>query len=234
MEPVTLAIIAAAGLLLASGKKKGRPSGGGSYRERFRVDSKEERIAVMNDIRSMSAWYSNEFGSMPFLADFLTVTAFRESRFNPAAFNQEVATNPNKTMGLSALGLFGQRPDFMFKKANGLESLKSKPYLIHNPKWAFVTAVYHIWDADQTAISKSGREADWAAVRRWWGYPSKVDDFDMMDEFSQKSAMRFEEAIHDCNSSYGTNIDPDFMWMPVESDGYPGMDVMLKAFGLKK
>jgi len=230
MEPVTLAIIAAAGLLLASGKKKGGSSSDGSYRERFRVDSKEERIAVMDDIRSMSAWYSNEFGSMPFLADFLTITAFRESRFNPASANPEIKTNPSN----AARGLFGQRPQYMFKKSNGLESLKSKPYLIHNPKWAFVTAVYHVWDADQSAIRKNGREADWAAVRRWWGLPRLVHDFDMVEEFSQESYIKFEEAVHDCNSSYGTNIDPDFMWMPVESDGYPGMDVMLKAFGLKK
>lgn len=228
MEPVTLAALAAAGLLILSGKKKS----GGSYVpvERFRAKTREDRVRYLNEIRSMSIWYSKTFDSMPYLADYLTVVAYIESRFNPAAANPEIKRNPTN----AARGLFGQRPQYMFKEENGLEALKGRPNLIHDPRWAFVTAVFHIWDADQTVIRRAGREADWASIRRWWGYPSKIYDFDLLEEFSQKSLAKFQDGIAGVNEDYGTDIDPNFVWMPVESAGYPGMDVMIKAFGLKK
>jgi hypothetical protein len=228
MEPITLAALAAAGLLALSGGKKS----GGSYVpvEKFRARSREDRVKYLREIRSMSGWYSNTFDSMPYLADYLTVVAYIESRFNPAAANPEIKRNPMN----AARGLFGQRPQFMFKEENGLEALKNRPNLIHNPKWAFVTAVFHIWDADQTSIRRANREADWAGVRRWWGYPSKIYDYDLLEDFSQRSLSKFQNGIDGVNEEYGTGIDPNFIWRPVESAGYPGMDAMIKAFGLKK
>jgi len=227
MDPITLAALAAAGLLVLSGGKR---SGGSAPVEKFRAKTRADRIKYLDEIRSMSTWYSNTFGSMPYLADYLTVVAYIESRFNPAAANPEIKRNPMN----AARGLFGQRPQYMFKEENGLEALKSRPNLIHNPKWAFVTAVFHIWDADRTVIRQTNREADWASIRRWWGYPSKIYDFDLLEEFSQRSLANLQDGIAGVNSDYGTDIDPNFVWIPVESAGYPGMDVMIKAFGLKK
>lgn len=226
VEPITLALAAAASLFLLKGKSGGSSSGA---RDKFKATSHQDRLKYLEEVRSMSQWYSNRYGSMPDLADFLTIVGFIESRFNPAAANPEISSNPSN----AARGLFGFRPNTAFRSKNGLESLRSSPNLLYNPRWSFVCAVFHVYDADRTA-SRKGYQADWVAVRRWWGYPSKLDDFDMVEEFSQNSLRKFDTAVFECNNIYGTNVDPDFMWNSVRSGGFPGMEVLLKDFGLRK
>lgn len=228
MEPITLALLALGGFALLGGK---RSSGGGVKSGGWAVKGKEDRAAMLNEIRSMSFHYSNEFGSMPLLADFLTVTAFRESNFNPAATNPEVKTNPAN----AARGLFGMRPKSVLRPDNGLEFLRSSPNVLLNPRWSFVCAVDHVWRACDKVYGKMGTGTNWTAVRRWWGYPSLVTDFDISDSRSKKSLSKLEKAIFDCNKGYGTNIDPDFIWQSIAGwQNYPGMGVMVDVYGLGK
>ena len=223
MDPATLAAVAL-GLLFIGGGKKPHTKGV------KKPLSKAERIEMMNEIRSMSNHYSSEFNSMPFLADFLTVVGYRESNFNSSAVSPEIKTNPKN----AERGLFQLRPRTAFKKQNGLESKIHDPDILFNPRWSFVCAVYHIWDACDT-LSKKGFTPNFSAIRRWWRLPSLADDYDLIDELSQDVARRFEKATLDCNQYYGTNIDPDFVWAQVENwDNYPGMDVMLNVYGLSK
>lgn len=225
MEPLTVATLVAAGLLVLGGKK---PGSSASSRNKFRATSQEDRRRYLAEVRSMSNWYSDRYG-MPDLADYLTVVGFIESRFNPAAANPEISKNPAN----AARGLFGMRPRTAFKAENGLERMRSNPNALYNPRWSFVCAVYHIYDADQTARRK-GFIADWVAVRRWWGRPSKLDDVGLFEEFSVNSLRKFEKGLRECNEQYGTDINYDFMWNAVRSGGFPGMDTLLKDFGLRK
>lgn len=224
MEPITLALIALGGLALVGGGKKSRGAGGG-----WAIKGKEDRVRMINEIRNMSFYYSNRFGSMPYLADFMTVTAFRESNFNPNKANPEIEKNPMN----AARGLFGMRPETAFTPSNGLEALRNSPNTLLNPRWAFVTAVNGVYRACDSVYRDSGRTANFAAVRRWWGYPSNVHDFDLTKQHSKDSLAKLEKAIDDCNDAYGTQIDPDFIWRPISGwKNYPGMGIMLSEYGL--
>lgn len=225
MEPITLALLALGGLAFVGAKpRRGKSSSGG-----WAIKGKEDRRRMLNEIRNMSFYYSNRFGSMPYLADFLTVTAFRESNFNPNKANPEIKTNPMN----AARGLFGMRPETAFASSNGLTSMRARPNTLLNPKWAFATAVSGVFRACDSVDRKSGRTADFAAVRRWWGYPSNVHDFDLQKQHSQESLAKLEKAIDDCNDGYGTQIDPDFIWRPISGwKNYPGMGIILQAYGL--
>jgi len=227
MDPLTLAALAVGGLFLLGGKKGG---GGSSSSKKWAVKGPEDRRQWLNEIRSMSYWYSNTYGSMPHLADYLTVVGFIESRFNPAATNPEVKTNPMN----AARGLFGARPKTAFKESNGLEYMRQYPNALLNPKWAFVTATFSVWQACNAVDREGSGVADWASIRRWWGFPSKVHDFNFDDPWSYGNLERFEAGLHKCNEQYGTGIDPDFVWQKVRGwDNYPGMPVMIKVFGLE-
>lgn len=227
MDPVTLAAIALGGAVLFGGKKKRRSSGvsGGGWA----VRGDEDRVYWLNEVRSMSHWYSNQYNSMPFLADYMTVVGFIESRFNPATINPEIKDNPN-----AARGLFGIRPETAFKTKNGLKAMRAYPNALLNPRWAFVTALFSIWQACDAVHRKGSGVADWASIRRWWGYPSKVHDFNFDDPYSAGNLERFEEGLHGCNAEFGTNIDPDFVWQKVQGwNNYPGMQTMIQSFGLQ-
>lgn len=229
MDPVTLAILALGGVALLGGKKSASRSGsvasGG-----FAVRGKADRASMLNEVRNMSFHYSNRFGSMPRLADFLTVTAFRESNFNPEAINPEVKTNPAN----AARGLFGMRPETAFKESNGLLFMRNHPNALLHPRWAFVCAVDHVWRACSATMRKSETTANFAAVRRWWGWPVLVHDFDLENSKSRASAEKFEKATNDCNRAYGTNINPNFVWGPIQNwENYPGMETMLGIYGLR-
>ena len=228
MDPVTLAVIALGGAALLKGNKKsGRKtvSGGG-----WGVKGDQDRLYWLNEIRTMSYWYTQNFGSMPFLADYLTVVGFIESRFNPASVNPEVKTNPMN----AARGLAGMRPESAFKSSNGLEYMRAYPNALLNPRWAFVTAVHYIWQACEAVQREQSGEIDWVAVRRWWGFPSKVHDFNFEDPYSAGNLERFEAGLHKCNAEFGTGINPDFVWQKVQGwENYPGMPMMIKSFGLQ-
>jgi len=227
MEPVTLALLALGGYALIGGKRSS--SRGVRASSGWAVKGREDRVAMLNEIRGMSFHYSNEFGSMPLLADYLTVIGFRESNFNPAAANPEIKKNPMN----AARGLFGMRPETVFKKSNGLSHMRAHPNALLNPRWSFVCAVHHTWQACDTVARKLGVGTNYAAVRRWWGLPSKVTDFDLDDDFSRASLAKLEKAVTDVNRGYGTNIDPDFIWATIQGwQNYPGMDVMLQVYGL--
>lgn len=226
MEPVTLALLALGGFAILGGGKRSSSRGvsGG-----WTIKGKEDRVAMLHEIRNMSFHYTNEFGSMPLLADFLTVTAFRESNFNPASANPEIKSNPAN----AARGLFGMRPETVFKDSNGLKHMRSQPNALLNPRWSFVCAVYHAWDCCDT-LARKDLPPNFAAIRRWWGWPHLADDYDLSDERSRASLEKLEKAITDCNRGYGTDIDPDFIWRTIQGwENYPGMDVMLNVYGLR-
>ncbi len=190
--------------------------------------NKQQRYAMMLEIRKMSAFASNKFGMMPFLADYLTVVGYIESRFNPSLANPEIKKNPSN----AARGLFGMRPESAFASSNGLIGLRIRPNLLLNPIWAFCTAVDYVARADEAARERSGRRADWLSVRRWWGRPTLIHDFELSDQKSIDSMERFTNGIEGVNAEYGANINEDFMWADVERGGYSGAKALLKAFGV--
>jgi hypothetical protein len=125
------------------------------------------------------------------------------------------------------------RPETAFgRKGSNLEHLIRKPNLLLRPKWAFVTAVDYAMQADERSRDASGREADWTAVRRWWGRPKLVHDYDLSDSRSIDSMNRFINGIEGVNKEFGTDINEDFIWMPVSRGGYPGIRSLMKDFGL--
>ena len=223
MDPITIAGLVAAGLLIVGRKK----SGGGKATSSKPI-TKEERQYYLNEIRSMSDWYYDTFNSMPFLSDYLITIAYRESRFNPNSINKEVKKNPTN----AARGLFGMRPKTVFKESNGLKKKLKRPNDLLNPKWSFVCAVDHIWRAD-IAAERKGYVADWVGVRRWWGIPNMIHDTNMEEQYSKDSLSGLEKAIRDVNKNYDANVDENFLWMPVKSSGYPGMKALVKGMGLK-
>jgi len=228
MDPVTLAVLALGSAFLLKGKKgrgsRSAPSGG------WGVKGDEDRLHWLNEIRSMSHWYTQKFGSMPYLADYLTVVGYIEANFNPASRNPEYKTNPAN----AARGLGGMRPDTAFKEKYGTEFMAPYPDALLNPRWAFVMAVHHIWYACARVDELQTGVIDWAAVRRWWGRPTTVHDFNFDNPYSSGNLERFVDKLHECNKNYGTNIDPDFVWEKVSGwRNYPGIEVMIESFGLK-
>ena len=226
LDPITLAVLALGSVVILGGGKKRRRAPSGVRA----VIGEEDRRYWLNEIRNMSEWASREFGMMPNLANFLTVIGFRESNFNPAIANPEIKTNPMN----ASRGLFGERPRTAFKKANGLEHLRQQPNLLLDPTWAFVMAVDHIYRAYRAVVREGSGMPDWLAARRWWALPYLVHDFDEGYTESEDIRERLEEATFDVNAAYGTNIDPDFIWRPIEAEGYPGIEVMLASFGLEQ
>ena len=227
MDPFTLAVLAVGGLaLLGGGRKGGKSSGGASGSGATK--GKAERAAMLNEIRAMSFHYSNQFNSMPVLADYMVTIGFRESNFNPDVANPEIQSNPSN----AARGLFGMRPQTAFQKANGLEHMRSRPNALLDPRWAFVTAVWGVHAACNRA-AKAGHTPNYAAVRRWWAYPSLTTDYSLSKEKSVSNLKKLEKAIVDVNAGYGTKINPNFIWAPVRGwKNYPGMQTMLKVYGL--
>lgn len=225
MDPITIAAIALGGALLLGGKKKSSSSS-----SRWAVKGEADRRRWLNEVRSMSYWYSSTYNSMPFLSDYLTAIGFIESRFNPAAVNPEIKSNPYN----ASRGLFGMRPETAFKNSNGLEFMRAHPNALLNPRWAFVTAVDHIWSACKSVDRENSGTPDWASIRRWWGYPDRVHDFNYSHEWSKSNTYKLEEGIIKCNNKYGTGIDPGFIWIDIQGyNNYPGMQVMVKSFGLE-
>lgn len=225
MEPITLAAIALGGAVLLGGKRK---RGTSVHSGGWGVKGSEDRVYWLNEIRSMSHWYSNQYG-MPFMADYLTVVGFIESNFNPSATNKK---DPNPAN--AARGLFGMRPDTAFQEKYGLQSMNPYPNALWNPRWAFVTAVHHIWFACTRVYDVQSGVVDWAAIRRWWGIPIRVHDFNFEHSYSTGNLGRFEAGLHKCNEAYGTNIDPDFVWQKIQGwQNYPGLATMMKAFQLQ-
>lgn len=226
MDPVTIALLAISSLAFFGGRSNRHVSriGGPS-----KPVSQSERIAMLHEIRSMAIHYTNEFDSMPLLVDYLTVVGFRESNFNPLAIDKEWRENPEN----AARGLFGFRPQYIFKESNGLEGMKANPNALLNPRWSFVCAVFHIWDGCNRLFEK-GYTPNFAAIRRWWMLPHLIYDYDIEDDRSRDNLERLKKAIVDCNHYYKTSISPDFIWKPILNwQNYPGMEAMLKVYGLK-
>lgn len=228
MDPITLAFIALGGAVLLGDKKK--RGGKGASAGGWGVKGDQDRLHWLNEIRSMSYWYTETYGSMPFLADYLTVVGYIESRFNPAAVNPQIKTDPMN----AARGLGGMRPESAFKTSNGLKYMRAHPNALLNPRWAFVTSVDFIHDACAAVDREGSGVIDWVAVRRWWGFPSKVHDFNFSDPYSAGNLERFEDGLHECNAEFGTGINPDFVWRKIQGwKNYPGMAMMVKSFGLQ-
>lgn len=226
MDPVTIALLLGGAFMLRPKKKR---VGSKAAAKRGKV-TMDDRRAMLAEVRKMSYFVSNKYGMAPFLADYLTTVAFIESRFNPRATNPEIKTNPAN----AARGLFGMRPETAFgRRGSQLKHLVKKPNLLLNYKWAFVTAVDYAMQGDERSIEKTGREADWAAVRRWWGRPSLVHDYDLSDDRSQASLRKLINGIEGVNDEFDADINEDFIWMNVERGGYPGIQSLMKDFGLK-
>ncbi len=234
MNPLVIAAgIALGGAVLLGGKKKTKrrstSAGTGVYSGSWAVKGNEDRRHWLNEIRSMSQWYSNRYESMPFLADYLTVVGYIESNFNPAAVNKG---DPNQAN--AARGLGGMRPETAFKEKYGTANMAQYPNALLNPRWAFVMSVHHIWWACTRVYDRQSGVVDWAAIRRWWGIPERVHDFNFDYDYSQGNLERFEAGLHKCNDAYGTNIDPDFVWVKIKGwDRYPGIAAMIDAFDLE-
>lgn len=228
MEPVTIALLVGSALLLRP-KKKGRGRSTVTYGRKMTM---AERSAMLDEIRQMSAYVSNKYGASPYLGDYMTVVGYLESRFNPTSANPEIKRNPAN----AARGLFGMRPETAFGREDSLKHLIRKPNLLLKPRWAFVTAVDYMMQADRRSRAASGREADFMATRRWWAVPKLVHDYDEVRTLAGKNSLeirrRFETGIEGVNDEFGTDINEDFIWMPVQSGGYPGIQSLMKDFRL--
>ena len=230
MDPITLAAIAFGGAILLGNKSKGASKGRSASPGGMGTRGDEERLYWLREIRSMSHWYTNRFGSMPYLADYLTVVGYIEANFNPSARNPEYKTNPAN----AARGLGGMRPETAFKGKYGTQSMSPYPDALLNPRWAFVMSVHHIYFACTRVEEMQSGVIDWAAVRRWWGRPTAVHDFNFDNPYSAANLGRFEDKLNECNKNYGTNINPDFVWSKVSGwRNYPGIEVMIESFNLK-
>lgn len=226
MDPFTLAAIALGGVFLFGRKspESGRPSSS-------QIDvSASDRHYWLSEIRNMSHYYSDKFGSMPGLADYLTVIGYIESRFNPAAVNPQIETDPN-----AARGFFGIRPKTAFKDQNGLKYMRSDPNALLDPRVSFVIAVSLVWEACSKVDASQSGTPNWASIRRYWGYPSKVHDFDMSETFSVNSLKKLENGIIGVNENYGTNVDMDFPFFSVRDwKNFPGLNVLISSYGIQK
>ena len=230
MEPVTMAALLFGGALLLGGKKRSRSRGTMS----LRVDqerSHAQRMQMLNQIRSMANWSSQKWGMMPFLADYLTAVAYWETRFNETKVNPEYYKSKAGRKN-AARGLFQMRPNSAFRDSNNLLPLLSKPNLLLDPRWAFVTALDYIAQGDKRSWEKSGRESNWLAIRRWWRRPALLHDYGEQQDEAKSVHRKLVDAIEGVNREYGQNIDEDFIYMPVQVGGYPGIWTTMPAFGL--
>ncbi len=226
MEPITIALLLG-GAVLLRGKRRRRGKGGvsaGIDQPRTRA----QRLEMLARIRDMANWSSKKWGMMPYLADYLTVVAYWESRFNETRTNPEYKRDPKN----AARGLFQMRPTSAFRDTNNLVPLQAKGNLLLDPRWAFVTAVDYAVRADVRSQQKSGRQANWLAARRWWRVPKLVHDYSESDAESQSVHRKILEAIAGVNAEYGQNVDEDFIYRPVDVGGYPGIWATMPAFGL--
>ena len=215
MNPYVLAaIFGGVALMALAGTSAPRPS----------VD-RGERGEMLEEIRRMVGHLESQFGPMPGLADFLVATAFRESNFNPRA---QANTSSN-----AARGLYQMRPNSVFKAGWGTENL-SDVGLIFDPVVATVFAVQHVADAARASMVRGEqRPATWAAVRRWWGYPSRVHDHGRDLEWSRASYDKFKKAIRDVDSAYGQTIPERLVDRTVDTSNYPGIEALAEALGVQ-
>ena len=190
--------------------------------------TREQRFEMLARIRDMANWTSQKYGMMPYLADYLTTIGYIESRFNPTAANPEIRKDPQN----AARGLFGERPESAFRESNNLTQLRRRPNLLLNPRWAFVTAVDYAARGDQRSREKSGREANWLAIRRWWANPFLVHDYGENKSHSPVVRRRLLAGVEGVNREYGTDVDEDFIWQDVQRGGYPGIQSLMRDFGL--
>lgn len=187
----------------------------------FAAETYEERAMVMMEIQNMARWVSDRYGMMPLLSEYLTVIAFRESRFNPSLV---ASSKPN-----AATGLFQMRPETAFTAKNGLKEMVPYSDVLFNIRWSFVMAVDGVARA---AFTVTARDADWLSARRWWNTWYLAKDFDESNPTSKGVRERLEKAITDCNKEFATNIDPEFIWQPIQANNYPGVGQLLYDFGL--
>lgn len=214
------------GSLFLVRKKKRRSSGSSSSSSievpwAFVAETYEERAMVMMEIQNMARWVSDRYGMMPLLSEYLTVIGFRESRFNPSL---AASSKPN-----AAIGLFQMQPETAFTAKNGLKEMLPYSDVLFNIRWSFVMAVDGVARA---AFTVTSRDADWLSARRWWNRWSLANDFDESNPISKGVRERLEKAITDCNEAFGTGIDPDFIWQPIQANNYPGVEQLLYDFGL--
>lgn len=206
MDPITIALIALGALAIA------RTPGGSSPR----ADVIDRNLEARR-IADRATFISNRFDTMPGLDTFLLAVAYTESRFNPSAQN---GTGSN-----AARGWFQMRPQSAFRPNNGLEHLRHNPDLLKNRNWAVVTATDYAAQAAEKAI-KQGWQPNWAAVRRYWAYPSLLDDWHNEKSRSKTNKRNFEKALDKIG------VPRSFMMQPVRLGGYPNAIVVAKSFGL--
>jgi len=212
---------------------------GGSKRRRSRgisisIDQKrthDQRVQMLLRIRDMARWSSQKWGMMPHLDDYLTAVGYWESRFNETKVNPEYYKSSAGRKN-AARGLFQMRPNSAFRRQNGLLPLLSRPNLLLDPRWAFVTAVDYIAQGNKRSWEKSGRAANWLAIRRWWRLPSLLHDYDESDPEAWAVHRKLLEAIEGVNREYGQDINEDFIYTSVDVGGYPGVQTIMPAFGL--
>jgi len=161
------------------------------------------------------------------LADYLDAVAFWESRWNP-----EVGGDGGKS-----IGLYQMRPPYMFTAQRGTAyALPRGGQILRDPVLSTVIASDHVVRAVRRAKQLGGR-GDWLAVRRWWKYPSLVDDDDETEEvvYGTKSygfpsagvRERFDKALE------AVDLPKDFKYDRPDVSGYPSdVNVVLADLGL--
>jgi len=162
------------------------------------------------------------------LADYLDAVAYWESRFNPT-----VAGDNGRSVGLYQL-----RPPYMFTEKRGIAyAMPRAEIILRDPVLSTVIASDHAVRAVRRA-RQLGARGDWLAVRRWWKFPSLVDDDNEDEEvvyggksYGYPSAgvrERFDKALR------AVDLPQDFKNKRPDVSGYPSdVNVVLADLGLK-
>jgi hypothetical protein len=215
MGPELLAI-GLAGVIVASlMAKPPKPASGSASREITPFDcvaGKEFSKAKRAEVRKIVKATAKEIGSlydMQGLDTFLDAVGNSESQYNPCAAGD----------GGVSKGIFQIRATTAF--STYYTHLRDFwPEMAKDPVLSTIVAAY--------CVSRALKQADeptWLAVRRWWKYPSLVDDSNNADPISQGIRERFAKALN------RIGVSPSFMDKKVSSKNWPTFPIVLRKFG---
>lgn len=216
MDPITLALLGLAGLVLVGGGGGGGSKSFANYN--FGTKKKPNRDEARRFILNETKRIEQKYNTMPGLHKYLAAIAWKESRYNPFVQNGNERN--------SARGLMQLRADSAFRKTNGLEHLRSKPKLLLDPRWNLAMSIDYAARGIERAVQEGGRP-DWYAVRRWWGIPSLVHDYAETNERSQKVRRELPEFYR------AAGLDPIDASREAVLRNYPGVKVIASELGLK-
>jgi hypothetical protein len=216
MEAALIAIVATLILGTAVAASSPTPSGGSlgikpwncNYTGSFPNAQRVEVRAIVRDVATRIESLYRIKG----LATYLDAVSFRESNWNPCIDGDQ---------GGVSKGLFQIRATTAFSTTY-THMRGAYPQMVRDPVVATILAAYCVFKA---AKSVRGRKPYWLAIRRWWKFPSLINDHANADVESPGIAKRFADALK------STKHDPDFLYETFSVSGWPGLPAVFREFG---